>query len=124
MAQSKCDLAIHELASTIGRARVYLDNEQSALAKREVNAAAEALGWLRRALTAEADAAENEARIRERVEGAPQRGCPHCGDPHAAINADGKCDLCEGDVWMDAAREKLSPEELHPESTNEPKEVK
>lgn len=64
---------------------------------------------------AERDRDENEARIREQLEGDPRRGCQSCGDPYAAINADGKCDLCERDAWVEAARDKLSPEELYPE---------
>lgn len=43
---------IHALASTIGRARVHLDAHSLALAKRELNGAAEAMGWLRNALPA------------------------------------------------------------------------
>ena len=65
--------------------------------------------------TAARDAAENEARIREQVEGAPRRGCQRCGDPYAAINADGRCDLCNRDAQFDGDREKLSDEELYPE---------
>lgn len=62
------------------------------------------------------DRAENEARIREQVEpDAPRRGCQRCGDPYAAINADGTCDLCEKDAKLDGARDKLDAEELHPE---------
>ena len=69
------------------------------------------------------DAAENAARIREQVEGAPRRGCQACGDPYAAINADGCCDLCEAEAWVPAAKAKLSSEELYYESTNEQEEV-
>lgn len=64
---------------------------------------------------AKADRAENEARIREQIEGAPRRGCKRCGDPYAAINLDGRCDLCERDAQFDGARDKLGPEELYPE---------
>ena len=67
------------------------------------------------------DRAENEARIREQVECAPRRGCQRCGDPYAAINADGRCDLCEAEAWVPAAKAKLSPEELYP--VNEQEEV-
>lgn len=42
--------AVYELASTIGRARVHLDAGSPALARRELNGAAEAMGWLRSAL--------------------------------------------------------------------------
>lgn len=56
------------------------------------------------------------------------RGCQRCGDPYAAINADGTCDLCEQDAKLDGgARDKLGPEELYPEhfseSTHENEEV-
>lgn len=66
------------------------------------------------------DRAENEARIREQVEGAPRRGCQRCGDPYAAINLDGRCDLCERDAWLDGVRDKLSPEEIYPEHFPDP----
>lgn len=42
--------AVHELALTIGRARVDLDGGHVALAKRELNGASEAMEWLRRSL--------------------------------------------------------------------------
>lgn len=53
MPQSRRDIALHELASTLGRARVYLNDQQYACAKRELNGASEALDWLRKALTEE-----------------------------------------------------------------------
>lgn len=68
------------------------------------------------------DRAENEARIREQIEGAPRRGCQRCGDPYAAINFDGRCDLCERDAQLDGARDKLGPEELYPEHFPDPDE--
>jgi hypothetical protein len=69
------------------------------------------------------DRAENELRIREQVEGAPRRGCERCGDPYAAINPDGRCDLCGQDAKLDSAREKLSDEELYPDHFPEDGEV-
>lgn len=79
-------------------------------------------GYVAEQSAAARDRAENEARIREQVEGAPNRGCKSCGDPYAAINADGKCDLCERDAWLDWAKEKLSPEEIYPEHFPDPDE--
>lgn len=70
---------------------------------------------LSRGARAKADRAENAARIREQVGATFRRGCPSCGDPYAAINADGCCDLCERAIGLDAARAKLGPEELYPE---------
>lgn len=75
---------------------------------------------------AEADRAENEARIREQVECDPQPGpaCKRCGDPYAGRTLDehGVCDLCRRDAWADAAKAKLSPEELYPEHFPDPGE--
>ena len=42
---------IHVLASTIGRARVFADNDEPKLARRELDCAADAMGRLRDALT-------------------------------------------------------------------------
>lgn len=69
------------------------------------------------------DRAENGARIREQVETDPRRGCQRCGDPFAAINLDGKCDLCERDAMLDGVRDKLGPEELYPDDFPDPGEV-
>jgi hypothetical protein len=49
--EGRLDRAVHELASTIGRARVHLNGDNPALAIRELNGAAEAMGWLRNALS-------------------------------------------------------------------------
>lgn len=62
------------------------------------------------------DRIENEARIREQVEVAPRRGCDSCGDPYAAVNPDGRCDLCEREAWIPAARRKLGVDEIFDQS--------
>lgn len=68
------------------------------------------------------DRAANAATIREQIEAAPRGGCQRCGDPYAAIRANGECDLCGRDSHFDADRDKLSPEELYYSSQTEREE--
>lgn len=73
----------------------------------------------------EADQAENSASIREQLAagtagvGRKPKGihCRRCGSPFGERDKDNLCDVCRKEMKQvpDGTRDKLGPEELHPE---------
>lgn len=72
------------------------------------------------------DREANAARIRESLEdgtasvGGKRVHCGVCGSPFGnRTRKRNACDDCQQQTWKDWAAEKLSPEEIYPETTND-----